>query len=148
MTLLRLKRYWFAAFFVGISDRAVAYFASCQCDVPMRRHSAIKAQMWSALIFLSLSRVSCAWAQDVGDPHRGHALATTVCAACHAVEATEYKSPDPLAPNFAQIANTKGMTALALRVALRSPHPVMPNLKTTERELKDIVAYIKTLKKE
>ena len=51
------------------------------------------------------------------------------CNSCHVVEPT---NPSPriivIGPDFQDIANTKGMTATALRVSLTTSHPKMPNL--------------------
>lgn len=108
----------------------------------------VSLRLTALTVSVLLTSISSAGAQNGGDRQHGHVLARSVCAACHAVELGQRHSPNHLAPSFLQIANTPGMTALALRVALRSPHPVMPNLKTTETELVDLVAYIQSLKTE
>ena len=55
---------------------------------------------------------------------------------CHAVQAGEKVSPDPAAP---RVANSSGMTGLALVVWLQSSHPTMPNLMVPPD---NVVAYI------
>ena len=47
---------------------------------------------------------------------------------------------------FAEIANVPGMTAMALQVALQSPHKTMPNLMLEPDELRNLIAYFLTLK--
>jgi mono/diheme cytochrome c family protein len=86
-----------------------------------------------------------AWAQDHGDVRRGSVLALRVCIACHGVRPGE-NSNNPLAPPFAVIAETKGMSAIALNVALLSPHRAMPNIMLEPQERADVIAYILTLK--
>ena len=49
-------------------------------------------------------------------------------------------------PSFQDIANTKGMTATALRVFLTTSHPKMPNLILTPEERSDVIAYILSLR--
>jgi mono/diheme cytochrome c family protein len=91
--------------------------------------------------------VSClaAKAQDA-DVEAGAAYAERVCAACHAVLANEQYSPLPDAPTFQSVADTPGMTELALSVWLQSSHPTMPNIILTQDEIRNVVAYIHSLK--
>jgi len=84
-------------------------------------------------------------AQEYGDAGRGLTLALSVCVACHGVRHGE-NSPNPLAPPFVAIAQTRGMSAMALNVALLSPHRAMPNIMMDSQERADVVAYILTLK--
>ena len=84
-------------------------------------------------------------AQEHGDAGRGSALALQVCMACHGVRKNE-ASINPLAPPFAAIAEVRGMSAMALNVALQSPHRAMPNIMLDPQERADVVAYILSLK--
>jgi mono/diheme cytochrome c family protein len=84
-------------------------------------------------------------AQDHGDVKRGAALALGVCIACHGVRHGE-ESNNLLAPPFADIAKSKGMSAIALNVALQSPHHAMPNIMLDPQERADVIAYILSLK--
>jgi mono/diheme cytochrome c family protein len=88
-----------------------------------------------------------AWAQDAGNPGAGLILAQQICAECHAVEKTQTRSPNTVAPRFETIANTRGMTATALAVALQSSHQTMPNVMLKANELRDITAYILSLQR-
>lgn len=87
---------------------------------------------------------SSAAAQEVGDPREGLAFAQKVCAECHGV------APGQLvpaaAPTFRAIANTPGMTALALTVFLRTPHRDMPNLVLSDSDRDNVIAYILSLR--
>ena len=85
-------------------------------------------------------------AQEAGDPRAGLTLAREVCAACHAVRGGQTSSPEPEAPTFGQIANVPGMTPLALTVALQTSHATMPNIMLQPDELRDVVAYITSLR--
>jgi cytochrome c2 len=85
-------------------------------------------------------------AQEMGDAKRGHLMAETVCSECHAIDKGAPRSRNGDAPTFESIANTRGMTPMALRVALRTPHQKMPNLILKNQEVDDIIAYLQTLK--
>jgi mono/diheme cytochrome c family protein len=97
-----------------------------------------------------------AFAQQVGDPAAGFAVASEICAECHMVEAVEgaFPAPDPLPFEelwplpFEEIANTPGITAMALFAWMTTTHPTMPNIVLEEEDLRDVVAYILSLKDE
>ena len=57
-------------------------------------------------------------------------------------------SPLPEAPTFQSVADTPGMTELALSVWLQSSHPTMPNIVLEQDDLRNVVAYIRSLKKD
>lgn len=102
---------------------------------------------------MMLSAIAVAEAQDVGDvpmgeignPQAGFEYAHATCAACHAI--SEEKSPVPNAPRFKDVANTPGMTPTALIVWLQgAQHATMPNLVIRGQELRNVAAYILSLK--
>jgi len=84
--------------------------------------------------------------QEIGVPSRGLALALRLCSECHAAERQQARSPNESAPQFATIAATPGMTAMALSAALNTPHRSMPNVMLQADEQADIIAYILTLR--
>jgi mono/diheme cytochrome c family protein len=85
-------------------------------------------------------------AQD-GAVAAGRAFAHEACNACHVVEANQ-RAPRRIVigPAFRKIANTRGITATALRVFLTTSHPKMPNLILTPEETADVIAYILSLR--
>lgn len=104
-------------------------------------------------ILMLLGATCLAHAQDVGDvpmgeigdPQAGFEYAHSVCRACHAV--SQEPSPVPTAPRFRDIANTPGMTPTAIRVWLQSAsHPSMPNIVIEGQQLRNLTAYILSLK--
>ena len=106
-----------------------------------------------ALGLLMLLAGSAASAQDVGDvpvgeigdPQAGFDYAHKVCGTCHAV--SQEPSPDPNAPRFRDVANTPGMTPTAIRVWLQAAsHPTMPNIVIEGQQLRNLTAYILSLK--
>ena len=83
---------------------------------------------------------------QAGDPEAGHALAQSLCADCHAVDAGELQSTNPDSPPFQAIAKKPEMTALALTVFFQTPHPSMPNLVVAGDDARNLIAYIQSLK--
>jgi mono/diheme cytochrome c family protein len=98
--------------------------------------SALAATAWNAT------------AQE-GDVDAGRAFAREACITCHVVDpANESPRVVVIGPNFQDIANTKGMTATALRVFLTTSHPKMPNLILTPEQITDVAAYILSLREQ
>ncbi len=85
-------------------------------------------------------------AQEFADVDAGHALASEVCAACHEVEGESTMSPNPEAPTFRRVAEEPGMTVIALNAFFHTPHNHMPDLVLTRDEIRNVSAYILTLK--
>ena len=79
--------------------------------------------------------------QEVGNAQRGLNLAQSTCAVCHGTRKGQ-TSTNRQAPPFDAIAQVKGMSAMALNVALLSSHRSMPNIVLDAKERADVVAYI------
>ena len=77
---------------------------------------------------------------------KGLTLAREQCAVCHLLGKEKGLSSLPTAPPFADIANSRGITAAALRVILNTPHESMPNLVVRGEVADSIIAYILSLK--
>lgn len=82
----------------------------------------------------------------IGDARRGLEYAQATCARCHAVLFEDASSPVFDAPPFKTVADTPGITRLALSVFLQSPHPTMPNLIVEGEDADNLIAYILSLK--
>ena len=82
-----------------------------------------------------------------GDARAGEELALQVCTACHVV-APDQREPRHYqgAPDFVAIANGRAVTATSLAAFLRTPHPSMPNLILSSDEMRDVIAYILSLR--
>ena len=102
-------------------------------------------RLYTALAWIAVMATAAA-AQPVGDVERGHAIAEKLCAQCHAIKAGE-TSPRLESPTFEKISATPGMTVLAIKVWLQTPHPTMPNLMLPADDRDDVAAYITSLKK-
>ena len=99
----------------------------------------------ASIALISLATVAVC--QDAGDEQNGAAYARKVCAECHAISDEQTSSPSSKVASFSAVANTPGMTATALIVWFRTPHPTMPNLIIEPQDQKDLAAYIMSLRK-
>ncbi len=109
------------------------------------------------MILAAMGALACgaAPAQEA-DVEAGRALAEEVCSACHVVEpgagmigqrlSLPFEEGVPL--TFEDIANTSGVTETVLTVWLTSSHPTMPDLVLAPKEIRDVVAYILSLRHE
>jgi len=101
------------------------------------------------LVTLSLFAVTgAAQAQEMGNVARGEAYARERCAECHAIDAKTEYSPVRTAPRFEIVANTPGMTRMALTAWLYTSHKTMPNLIVRGENLDNLVTYIRSLKRQ
>jgi mono/diheme cytochrome c family protein len=106
--------------------------------------AAISLATWSLFIPLGSS-----WAQPTSpaDAGRGHELAARLCTNCHAIDRETSGPIRADVPSFPTIANRPGANAEHLAGRIIVPHPAMPGVPLTRAEIRDIVAYIVSLKK-
>jgi len=83
--------------------------------------------------------------QDAKDVRQGRIFAERVCTTCHGIQLGQ-ASPAAGAPNFYTIATTPGMSPIALRVVLETPHHSMPNFPFSDEERRTVIAYILSLR--
>lgn len=100
----------------------------------------------TSLLLTLLAGSGMASAQETGDAAQGRAFAANNCTACHAVQAGEEASPLHTAPSFTAVANTPGVTELALHTFFRTSHKNMPNFIIASKDIDDVTAYILSLK--
>jgi mono/diheme cytochrome c family protein len=84
-------------------------------------------------------------ATDVGNADKGRVYAERVCAGCHNLSPTARSVPPGRPASFRMIADTPGMTATALEVWFRTPHPTMPNLLVPQEERDNVISFILSL---
>jgi len=109
--------------------------------------------------FVAFWMTACsAWGQDSNkaeDLRQGHQLATLLCAKCHLASPDQSVMPDsnPPAPSFVSIAQRKDIDADSLKNVLTTTHrgldnpKGMPNLSLADSQVKQVVAYILSLRK-
>jgi mono/diheme cytochrome c family protein len=100
------------------------------------------------LAFAGMLASPTAGAQEIGNAKRGEVMASRLCSECHYTGVYDAESRNAKAAPFRAIANTRGMTAMALGVWMQTSHPTMPNIRLTPETLDDIIAYIRSLKSE
>jgi mono/diheme cytochrome c family protein len=106
----------------------------------------MKVPMFPIVTLMWIAGTTAVPAQDLGDKSKGREFAQAVCAECHAVVPAETASPRTDAATFKAIANTPGMTELAIAVWLKTPHKKMPNLIISKDDLENVIAYIVSLR--
>ena len=84
-------------------------------------------------------------AQVAGNPDAGFAFARRTCSECHVVR--NDPGPEHGPASFVTIANAPGITETALYAFLQTSHRNMPNIRLEPHEMRDVVAYILSLKK-
>lgn len=80
------------------------------------------------------------------DPANGRRVAETLCSSCHLVGSQGGGSAIAGVPSFTAIAKHAGQTPERLAGAIILPHPPMPAVALTNVEMRDVIAYIMTLR--
>lgn len=79
------------------------------------------------------------------DPKHGLQLAERLCSNCHLVTSTQ-KEANVDVPSFREIANMQGQTEGSIMAKIVIPKHPMPVIPITQSELKDLAAYIMSLR--
>ncbi len=98
-----------------------------------------------ALFLAGAAPVALAQPAPKSDPARGQALAARLCSNCHDVGAQQSPAARIEPPSFRAIAG-RGYSAEALAGKIIIPHPEMPAVAITLPEIRDLIAYIQSLK--
>ena len=77
----------------------------------------------------------------------GARIAHTWCTNCHVVDRRDKGVKNDAAPTFPSVAQQEGMTTAAIQVFLSTPHTKMPDFSLTRTEIRDVSAYIMSLRK-
>lgn len=79
---------------------------------------------------------------------RGRSVAQTWCVSCHAIGEGTQTSALVGAPSFRSMGASGDYDAQALAAALLRPHPVMPDMPVTQRDLEGVAAYMEWIAEE
>jgi mono/diheme cytochrome c family protein len=103
-------------------------------------------RLWLVMLGASivLAAAAGAHADELGNSQSGFVYAQQYCAKCHGISGEA--SPLPQAPRFKDVAEQPGMTLTALTVWLQTSHPTMPNIIVEPQDMRNVVAYILSLK--
>lgn len=104
----------------------------------------LRAGFLGALIATGM--ISTAIAQTSGDPARGRTIAEIWCSNCHLVAPDENQTVLADVPTFPAIAQRLPSDVDVLTAFIANPHPPMPDLGLTRQDIRDVLAYIATLK--
>ncbi|MDB5651076.1 MAG: cytochrome c family protein [Hyphomicrobiales bacterium] len=103
--------------------------------MPLRRAYCLSVAAAIALIASPLSA-----AQNPERVTTGRLLAQSLCADCHTMGGATRSDRGP--PDFAAIGAMPSMTALSIKVFLRSPHANMPDVQLDDQQIEALTAYI------
>ncbi len=92
---------------------------------------------------LALAAQVAAGAAQAADPVRGRVLAERWCADCHVVG--EGAGGGDAGPPLALLSGDVAASDAALTAWLTAPHEPMPDVGLTPPEIRDIVAYVRSL---
>jgi mono/diheme cytochrome c family protein len=79
-------------------------------------------------------------------PESGRQLAIRLCSNCHYVENATANAIPAGIPSLKSIANQPGQSGDRITGFLLQPHPPMPELRLSVNEIKDLLAYLETLR--
>ena len=82
-------------------------------------------------------------AQDV---ESGRRIAQMWCEGCHQIQNAPTGPIRDDIPSFVAIARSSSTTSTSLNAFLSTPHPSMPNYSLTRQEIRDVAAYILSLR--
>jgi mono/diheme cytochrome c family protein len=76
----------------------------------------------------------------------GKAIAETWCSACHLVGSDGGRQASADAPPFSVVAQRLPTEIDVLAAFIANPHPPMPDLSLSRQDVRDLLAYIQTLR--
>ncbi|MEP4378472.1 MAG: c-type cytochrome [Alphaproteobacteria bacterium] len=103
----------------------------------------VAAKFLALSIVMTASMVNPAAGQDERERRAGEQLSRDLCAACHIVSENQRGPVLDGMPSFPELARSKRTNA-QLRAWLTDPHPPMPALPLSEREIASVIAYIRS----
>ena len=102
--------------------------------------------MSRSLVLPLLTGAACLWmgAAQAGDAVEGRKVVERWCVSCHTVSADS--AARDVAPPFSVIARDLAYDQDRLLQVLSDPHPPMPRVHLSRKELDDVIAYIESLR--
>lgn len=100
----------------------------------------------TAMVAMTVAGGALAATDGPGNPAYGRRLANDFCGECHVVSPDQENSGKWPAPNLVERMRDPAVTEMALRSYLVTSHPLMPNVRLSQEQTDDVVAYLLTLK--
>ena len=121
--------------------------AVCHDAVGLMRN----ALFWSASVLVLMTAGAQAATAVPGtarpwDVQEGDRIAHTLCINCHVVDAASPVVRNDRVPSFSWIANQPGLTVERIPGWLSTSHERMPDFSLTRDEIRDVSAYILSLR--
>ena len=101
----------------------------------------------SAAIQQAKAEATASHRQSVPDVIEGDRIAHTLCINCHVVDTSGPAIRSDRLLSFSWIANQKGLTSTTLPAWLSTSHERMPDFNLTRDEIRQVSAYILSLRK-
>lgn len=99
-----------------------------------------------AIAGLALTSQAVAAQSGPPDTEHGRELAAKLCSNCHSVPDLPSNAGRPDVPSFVAIARKPNITPNRLEAAMVLPHPEMPGVPLTRAQIRDLAAFILSLK--
>ncbi|MBT3400916.1 MAG: hypothetical protein HOF34_02425 [Rhodospirillaceae bacterium] len=106
----------------------------------MRKFTSVSIAM---LVGAMLLQGNAAVAQGARERIAGERLSRDLCSQCHIVSETQRGPALDGVPSFLDLGRSK-RTDAQLRAWLTDPHPPMPKVPLSEREIFSVIAYIRS----
>ena len=109
--------------------------------------------VWSAVVMLALcgatlpADAAATASKSILDVTEGDRIAHTLCINCHAVDTGGPAIRSDRLLSFSSIANQKNLTSTTLPAWLNTSHERMPDFNLTRDEIRQVSAYILSLRK-
>lgn len=117
-----------------------------RCVIPVLAATAGVGASLGARSIVSAASVA---APSISDVVAGRTYATQMCSSCHDVTShinDEFAKARP--PSFYAVANASTTTALGLQAFLVTSHEPMPNFIIAQKDRRNVIAYILSLRAE
>jgi mono/diheme cytochrome c family protein len=101
---------------------------------------------FSILWFVAFGVCPALAQQGSADLTRGQELAANMCSFCHDVTRDQSGQALDEVPSFVKIASKRSQSQEAVAESIIFPHPDMPKVSFAASDLRDIIAYIMSLK--
>jgi mono/diheme cytochrome c family protein len=101
----------------------------------------------AAIFAVLLAAAGDALAQGTApNPAEGRRIAERFCISCHVVAPGAAQAATAGIPTFAAMAQNPAQTPERLAGKMIAPHPPMPGISLTRQEMRDLAAYILSLR--
>ncbi|NBN65859.1 cytochrome C552 [Microvirga tunisiensis] len=112
---------------------------------PSPRRGWLRVLVGASLVLLSGAGLAPV-AAGAGQADAGGRLARQWCAACHVVAQNQDRAATIGVPSFFDIAANPDMTREKIETFLADPHPKMPDMGLSNPDIRDLAAYIVSLR--